>query len=60
LSFSAACVETDMGTRIHKEMHKLMVRCENKRWSDVKTILSVAKVSQNLASVIETCSSVHK
>ncbi len=54
LSFSAACVERDIGTSKHTEMHKPMARCENKLWSDVKTILSLAKVSQNLASVIET------
>jgi hypothetical protein len=30
LSFSAACVEREIGTSKHTEMHKPMARCENK------------------------------
>jgi hypothetical protein len=30
LSFSAACVEKDIGTSKHNEMHKPMARCEKK------------------------------
>jgi hypothetical protein len=60
LSFSAAWDERAIGTSKHSEVQKLIARCENKLLRDVKTILSVAKVSLNLASVIETRRSVHK
>jgi hypothetical protein len=59
-SLSAAKDEIDIRAMMHAGKQRLMKRRVTKRFSGVKAVLSMPKINQNLASVIETPDSVHK